>query len=407
MTARAFACLLLLAASAPPPALQAPPVSQSTSVTQVTGTIGLAPDAENRWVPFELTPGNQIRFAMTLDGRPVTAILDTGVSDSVLSSRFAGIDKARLRPGEAATAIGGSVATGRLPVDTVALGGLTRRGGTLLVADLPAAIIGGDAPVDLLVGRDLTEAAALDIDYPNRRFRLIPSGRLPFPGVTAPLTVTSRLRVYQGEVTLNGRRLHPVVVDTGDGSSVTVTAAEWAAARPTGQRVTTSIGYGLGGVVETGLAILPQISVGRLTARNVEVRIEPAKGFSEGIGAAGRVGSGFLGRYRVLLDPRAGHMVFQPGPDADKPPLRSTSGLLLALMQDRLRVLHVMRGSPAALSGWSAGDTICAVDGRTIGPGYATDPSATWTAGKPGRTVQLTGCQPGARPRALTLRSFY
>jgi S1-C subfamily serine protease len=213
--------------------------------------------------------------------------------------------------------------------------------------------------------------------------------------------------VYQAEVTLNGRRLHPVVVDTGDGSSVTVTAAEWAAARPPGQKETTSIGYGLGGAVETGLAILPQIGVGRLTARNVEVRIEPAGGFSEGIGAAGRIGSGFLGRYRVLLDPRAGHMVFRPGPDADKPPLRSTSGLLLALARDRLRVLHVMRGSPAAQAGWKAGEEICAVDGRTIGPDYATDPTATWTAGTPGRTVRLTGCQPGATPRPLTLRTFY
>lgn len=392
---RALACVLLLAAAPTGPTTPADP------------TIRLMPDAERHWVPFELTAGNQIRFTMTVDGRALTAILDTGVSDSVLSRRFAGIDPARLRSGAAATAIGGSVATQRLPVRTLALGGLMRRGGTLLVAELPASITGGGKPVDLLVGRDLTETAALDIDYPNKRFRLIPSGRMPFVGPSAPLTVTPTRRVYEGELTLNGRRLRPIVVDTGDGSSITVTAPEWAAARPPNQPVTSSIGFGLGGEVETGLTILPQIAVGGLSARNVEVRIEPAGGFSEGIGTAGRIGSGFLGRYRVLLDPRAGHMVFQPGPGADKSPLRSTSGLLLALARDRLQVLHIMRGSPAEQAGWKAGEAICAVDGKAIGPGYATDPSATWTAGEPGRTVRLLPCAPGATPRLLTLRRFY
>ena len=49
----------------------------------------LALDAEAQWVPFELTPGNQIRFRMTIDGRAATAILDTGFSQSVISRRWA------------------------------------------------------------------------------------------------------------------------------------------------------------------------------------------------------------------------------------------------------------------------------------------------------------------------------
>ena len=55
----------------------APP---QTEPTPTPGYSLLAADAEQRWVPFTLTAGNQIRFAMTLDGQPVTAVLDTGVS---------------------------------------------------------------------------------------------------------------------------------------------------------------------------------------------------------------------------------------------------------------------------------------------------------------------------------------
>ena len=42
----------------------------------------LVSDSEARWVPFTLTGGNQIRFIATVDGRPVGAILDTGVDAS-------------------------------------------------------------------------------------------------------------------------------------------------------------------------------------------------------------------------------------------------------------------------------------------------------------------------------------
>ncbi len=71
---------------------------------------------------------------------------------------------------------------------------------------------------------------------------------------------------------------------------------------------------------------------------------------------------------------------------------------------DRLNVVHVMRGGPAADTGWRTGDMICSVDGTTIGhvPGEAT---LSWPIGPAGRTVQLGLCD--GRNRALTLRDFY
>ena len=79
------------------------------------------------------------------------------------------------------------------------------------------------------------------------------------------------------------------------------------------------------------LAIAPDVRIGANATREAEVRIEPQGGFSDTIGVAGRIGSGFLQRYRVLLDPGAGHMMLSPGKDADDPPLRSTSGLLVGI----------------------------------------------------------------------------
>jgi predicted metalloprotease with PDZ domain len=113
---------------------------------------------------------------------------------------------------------------------------------------------------------------------------------------------------------------------------------------------------------------------------------------------AGRIGSGFLRRYRVLLDPSAGQMLLSPGPEADAPPVRSTSGLLVERQADALVVLHVMKGGPADSAGWRAGERICSVDG-------VTPPGGDWPAGTPGRTVALGLC--GGETRALTLAAFY
>lgn len=365
----------------------------------------LAADAEARWVAFDLTPGNQIRFTMQLDSRPVVAVLDTGVSFSVLARGSAAVDPTRMQSGGKATAIGGVVSTGWLPTSEIAIGGLTRRGGGVSVADLPALATGGATAVDMLIGRDITGAQALDIDYANRRFRLLPSGRLPFVGAMAPLAISEARRVYESAITIAGRSLSPMVVDTGDGSAITLSAASWQRAGFASLPSTTTISFGLGGAATSTLAIAPRVAVGNQQARQVEVRVEPVGGFSQTIGVAGRIGSGFLQRYRVLLDPTAGRMVLQPGPTADQPPLRSTSGLLVGIEPDRLRVLHVMRGGPAEAAGWHEGDRICRINGTAIPADYARNPIAAWSIGAPGTVVTLGLCN--GEMRSLTLKQFY
>lgn len=368
------------------------------------GTITLASDAETRWIPFTLTGNNQIRFTVMLDGAPVTAILDTGVSYTLLSRAAA--DPARVRPVGQAQALGGAVPIGWMPTATLGFGGLTRTGGGVTVADFGVlAASGGAKGVTMLVGRDLLAGQALDIDFAARRFRLLPSGRLPFLGQAAPLRISSERLVYEIALTLGDKRIAPVIVDTGDGGAVTLARARWRAAAPAGIRTTDALAYGLAGPVISDLAILPTVGIGVLQARNVEVRIEPTGGFSDTIRVAGRIGTGLLSRYRVLLDPGAGRMVLSPQAGADQAPRRSTSGLLVSLDRDRLTVRHVMRGSPAAMAGWRAGEVVCQVDGVAISPAYAGSPAAGWTTGASGRQVRFTLCD--GSQRTLTLAAFY
>ncbi|MCM8729529.1 aspartyl protease family protein [Hephaestia sp. GCM10023244] len=393
---RRFAAPLMLFAllgAAGPPLKTVPPVSI------------LANDSEARWVPFDLTEGNQIRFTMTIDGNPATAILDTGVSYSVMSRRYAAATGERIVEHGAADAIGGRVPLAWAATRTLSLGGVTRTGGRIAVVDLPAIATGETTPVDLLVGRDLIGGYALDLDYDARRFRLLTSGRLPFTGVTAPLVISPTRQVYESEITLGGRRIRPMIVDTGDGSAITLSADAWQTLAGPRHAMTSAISFGIGGAIVTDLAVVPELRLGDLTAGEVEVRIERAKGFSQGVGAAGRIGASFLQRYRVLLDPGAGRMVLAPGRTAAAPPLKSTSGLLVRANGRQLDVLHVMRNSPAAAAGWRGGEAICSVDGTAIPADYRRSTIASWSVGRPGRTVALGLCN--GPTRRLTLARFY
>jgi hypothetical protein len=361
----------------------------------------LASDTEGRWVEFQLTPYNQIRFRAELDGRPIWAVLDTGLSDTIVTTRFARAAGLSASRRQRAVAIGGRVDVAWAGIRSLRFGGLTRTGGRVGIADPAGAV---DFGANMLIGADVLGCCALEIDYDAGRFRILSSGRMPFAGSTAPLTRGAPGGVYQSEVTLAGKRLRPIIVDTGDGGSLTLSRAAWASTGYRGAKITTTLGWGMGGAVVTDTLVVPSLTLAGLRVTETELRVEGDGGFSAAVGAAGRLGTGLLLRYRVLLDPRAGRMVLQPGKAAAVPVPRSTSGLLVQFTGTALRVLHVMRGSPAAAGEWRAGDEICAADGVPVAEDVS-DGLAEWTVGAPGRTVRLTLC--GGRERSLTLARFY
>ena len=372
----------------------APPVS---SGEEAKDGITLASDSEARWIAFDLTPGNQISFEAVLNGRPVRAVLDTGLTNTIVTRDFAARARLATVRRQSARAIGGAIQIDWAPGGTLVVGGLTRRGGRIAIPDVPSE---GRFGGDLVIGSDVLSCCALDIDYPTRRFRILATGRLPFTGQTAPLRVRPGNSVPLSEIQFGGVRLRPLLVDTGDGAAITLSHAAWASTGYRGTQLSTTLGWGLGGPTVTEVAVLTGFSLAGVALPETELRIEEEGAYSVAEGVAGRIGTGLLLRYRVLLDPRAGRMVLQPGAMAAAPVLRSTSGLLLGAEGTHLRVLHVMRGSPAAETGWRAGETICAADGVAV----AGRP-VEWSAGAPGRTVALTLCD--GSERRLTLRKFY
>ncbi|PZP12819.1 MAG: hypothetical protein DI607_09095, partial [Sphingomonas hengshuiensis] len=89
-----------------------------------TGIATLADGAEERWVAFDITPGNQIRFVATVNGEHAVAVLDTGVTASVVSPRFAARARLKVQARGTARAIGGAVPFGWAATRMIAFGAL-------------------------------------------------------------------------------------------------------------------------------------------------------------------------------------------------------------------------------------------------------------------------------------------
>nr|WP_277925965.1 aspartyl protease family protein [Sphingomonas sp. JXJ CY 53] len=344
---------------------------------------------------------------MTIDGVAAQALLDTGLNHSAVSREFARRAKLTIDTKDAAAgvALGGSIRVDWAATRAVAFGALSRSGGRVAVIDLPKLLASASGDADILVGTDLIGPHALDIDFANRRFRLLPSGRMPFTGTRVPMSRQSDTGLYLTQATLGRTRIRPLLVDTGDGGALSIARSQWRAAAIKGARVTSTIAYGAGGVVDAGLTVTDAVALGGLRTGPIELRIEADGGFAKQVRVAGRIGTGLLLRYRVLLDPGAGQMLLLPNPDAPPAPLKSTSGLLLGYDRARLRVLHVMAGSPAAKAGWKADELICQVDGQAVALTPDGGVDVRWGTDAPGRVVRLTLCD-GAT-RTLTLARFY
>jgi predicted aspartyl protease len=389
----ALALFAATLAVSPVPAAQAPRTAMET----------LAKDSAERWVPFDLTPANHIRFAMKIDGRPASALLDTGVTHSILSTAFARTAGLKTEARGTAAAIGGDLPLGWAQVSRLSLGGLRSTERAMALLDLSQVQTGDGRPVDALIGADLTGPYALDIDFASRRFRLLPSGTAPFAGARAPLS-RGLDGLYVTEARLGRESLRRVMIDTGDGTSISVTRAQWRTARLPQRPLTSTISYGLAGPVEAGLTVTDALQLGDAPPAEVELRIE-GKDFADRTGIPSRIGVGFLRRFRVLLDPGAGRLLLSPVEGASAGPPHSTSGLLLGYEHKRLSVLHVMRGSPAAKAGWRRGEQVCQVDGDPVRETAAGGADLAWAADTPGRKVRLGLCD--GTDRTLTLAKFY
>ena len=255
-------------------------------------------------VAFDYTsPKGLVVAGMAANGdKAVQVLVDTGARRTLIDAKLA--REMKLEAGEEIRAYGAGGA-----VDTRVAKGLRLKGLTegIDVVALPLETIGKavGTPIDVILGQDVLASRVLEIDGRTMRLTFGVRPAAVFGGDTVIPLTTRAGRPYVAATVVNpegGLLSADLLLDTGSDTTVELVqryADETGLktrADPLGRRIT-----GVGGTVTVRVAELREIRIGGRVVPSQEVRVylPPASAASDG---DGRVGGGFLSRFKVTID---------------------------------------------------------------------------------------------------------
>jgi hypothetical protein len=266
------------------------------AVLSLLALFSLVLSSAARDIPFDFVDGYILLHAR-VGAQPVTLVLDSGASASVLSLQAARRLHLALGlplPVNGVEAEG--TAFGMAPVRPEAQG--VPLGEVSLAIDLRNAAQLCSEPVDGLIGADFFKGRVVQIDYAQQRLRLL--DERPAEGDSLPLR--ERNGVFCLPVSVNGSRPRWTRLDTGCNDALHWVVPRMAAAQP-------PRGVSIGFITNMDDETLVSVGLGRLTLPHVETALHGSAIFP---GEAGLLGSEILSRYRVTIDARHGRILLAP-----------------------------------------------------------------------------------------------
>ena len=252
--------------------------------------------APARDIPFEFVDGYILVHAR-VDAQPVTLVLDSGASASILSVEAARRLHLALGPAQPVDGVEADATAFEIePISPKAEGVALGKVG--LAVDLRNAAQLCSKHVDGLIGADFFKGRVTRIDYANRLLRLLDES--PAGGECLPLRL--RNGVYCLPVSVNGSKPRWTRLDTGCNDALHWVVPRMAATR---ERRGVSIGF----ITDTEDETLVTVGLGRLTLPHVETALHGRAIFP---GEAGLLGSEVLAQYEVTIDAPAGRIYFAP-----------------------------------------------------------------------------------------------
>jgi hypothetical protein len=245
-----------------------------------------------------------------VNGHAVKALLDSAAEATLIDPAFAGA--LQLASGTTVTGQGsGDASFDAALIKGVELQvfGVTLPDQTVAVtelADVGRRLLG--QPLDVILGREIFDAARLRIDIEGRRITVMPRDTVP-PGIRLELTTENGVETLP--VRLEGAGEQRAVFDLGNGSEVLVGSK--LAARlhllTDGRQVSSARGGGLGGETSRQLIPLHSLEVAGRTFREVPAAID-----SQPSAADLNIGVSILRHFVITSDFAAHTLWLQPRP---------------------------------------------------------------------------------------------
>ena len=256
------------------------------SVLLIFALFSSVASAVARDIPFDFVDGYILVHAC-VNAHPVTLLLDSGASASVLSLQAAHRLHIQLSSPEAVDGVDSTATAFNIRPVQATTSALTL-GQFALAVDLRNARQLCSERIDGLIGSDFFKNRVTQIDYAQNRLRLLDAA----PGEGTPLPLLARNGVFCLPVSVNGSKPRWTRLDTGCND-----ALHWVIPRLSAAPLRRGVSIGF--ITNPSDETLVSIRLGRLLLPHVATTLHGQAIFP---GEAGLLGSEVLSRYKVTID---------------------------------------------------------------------------------------------------------
>jgi hypothetical protein len=363
------------------------------------------PPGSTPWIPFEFVNGQQIFLPVKINGQPTMALLDSGAGRSFID---AGLAQTLRLPLKGLRPIAGpnGVQNGA-DVDhvEVVIGNLNEHDFPLTALDLRALSQESRHAIPYVIGDDMFNDIAVDIDFAHHRLRFRQPGPEIKPAGAIEIPLTREQGRILAPISVEGRAPILAEIDLGDSGAVTLSPAYARSLLP-GRPATRETHIGLGGVRLSTLTTLKSVAFAGRAVADVPAQVPETWLDSASPLTQARLGAQMLKGYHIVFDlPEKRLYVAVDEPAAMVFP-KDRLGIEGASAAGGFQINYIRPGSPAAGAGLKAGEVIKAIDAD--GPTDLKKGQVAFNdiaTGRAGRKLILT--LTNGEVKRLTLADYY
>lgn len=319
------------------------------------------------WIDFDFQGGDRIFFPAKINGHDVDVLLDSGAGVSAIDKGFAASIGVASKGGFTAPGTGGIDTTGFVGGVEIQIGDLTLHGVNAATFDLAPIGARMGHPLPFVLGDEVFNELAVDIDFAHHRiaFRDPASLEAPAGAVEIPLR-----RIFGNRsvpVSVEGAAPVEFEFDLGNGAPLEIDPAYYQSHDLlAGRRTSQQMGGGVGGFHAETIASLRHFAFAGVDFADVPATFTPdtLSGSNSNV-VVGNIGLSVLARFRLIIDYAHDRLYAAPYADAASAPFaRDRLGLSLVKGDGGFSVEFVAPGSPAQGAGFKAGERISHIDGK-------------------------------------------
>ncbi len=341
--------------------LKRPPVARNVTFKDGATSSG--------WIDFEFYDHNRIFLPARINGREVMVLLDSGATVSAADKAYAAAAGLTTQGHFNAPGAGGVDTAGFTGPLDIALGAATIHGVKAIVVDFSSIAQRIGHPMPFVLGNEVFNAFAVDIDFAHHRLALRNPDSLTKPAGAAEVPLV-RIKDRSVPVSIEGAPAVPFEFDLGDGSPLDIYPAYYVPHKLLDARPTSQVeAGGVGGFHGETVATIKRLSLAGMRFVNVPTDFTPDTASANNSNLLlGTVGLPILSRFHLIVDYSHDRLFATPDPSAVGAPFaRDRLGMTLIKHADVAEIHFVSPGGPAEAAGLRPGDRVEAIDGRPVG----------------------------------------